>query len=49
MKDQKISIRIESQLLDDITYEYFKYELFKQMSFSEYIRQMLKKGNENRK
>ncbi|MGD9679370.1 MAG: hypothetical protein AB7V16_13595 [Vulcanibacillus sp.] len=46
MKDEKISIRLEKRLLAELTDEYVNKELYNTISFSEYLRRKLKKGEQ---
>ena len=43
---EKLTIRLEKQLLDALNNEYANKKLYNKVSFSEFIRQKLKKGKE---
>ena len=43
---EKLTIRLEKQLLDALNNEYANKKLYNKVSFSEFIRQKLKKGEQ---
>lgn len=48
MKDEKISFRCEKRFLDKLNHEYSSKKLYNKISFSEFIRQKLKEGEQEK-
>jgi len=46
LKDEKLTIRLDHRLLDALNSEYANKKLYNTISFSEFIRQKLKEGEQ---